>query len=109
MSSLFPLCKARKNIFTQHFSKQTLVDQAVAQYLRTLEHPSLQEVPALVANLAGTREHYKDIARQFILDQDYPLEDIDEDHLTLEVELYLFVALGQPRDMPRCSAINGNF
>lgn len=62
----------------------------MAKYLRTLERPSSQEVPALVANLAATREHYKDIARQFILGQDYPREDIDEDHLTLEVELYLF-------------------
>jgi hypothetical protein len=109
MSSLFPLCKARKNIFTQHFSKQTLVDQAVAKHLRTLKRPSSQEVPALVANLAATREHYKDIARQFILDRDYPREDIDEDHLTLEVELYLFVALGQPNDLPRCSATDGDF
>jgi hypothetical protein len=96
MSSTFPLSKARKNIFTQHFSKQTHIDQAVAQYLRTLERPDSLQASAMTADFNTTREYYKDIARNFILDRDYPREDIDEEHLTLEVELYLWL-WGSPR------------
>eukprot|EP00026_Physarum_polycephalum_P024491 Phypoly_transcript_31149.p1 GENE.Phypoly_transcript_31149~~Phypoly_transcript_31149.p1 ORF type:complete len:108 (+),score=14.38 Phypoly_transcript_31149:67-390(+) len=107
MTSALPLSKGRRNIFTQHLTKQTHVDQEVAKYLQTLERPTFEEVKELTANWEATRQKYKDIAHKFIIDNDYP-EDIDEQHLATEVELYLFVVLLRPRDFPPCG-LDDNF